>query len=58
MNKNHPPATLLYTHTRMLHSNIVDDDYELSIWLPPGYGGLQDVTSNIVSTYTIRIKLW
>jgi predicted alpha/beta superfamily hydrolase len=37
MNTNYPPATLLYTHTRTLHSNIVHDDYELSIWLPPGY---------------------
>ena len=37
MNTNYPPATLLYTHTRMLHSNIVDDDYELSIWLPHSY---------------------
>jgi len=37
MNTNYPPATLLYTHTRMLHSNIVDDDFELSIWLPHSY---------------------
>jgi len=37
MHSNFPPATLLYTHTRRLHSTIVNDEYELSIWLPPGY---------------------
>ena len=37
MSTDYPPATILGTHTRMLHSNIANDDYELSIWLPSSY---------------------
>ena len=37
MKEDYPPATITGTHTRILHSNIVDDEYELSIYLPPSY---------------------
>lgn len=37
MNTNHSPATILGSHTRLLYSSFVDDEYELSIWLPPSY---------------------
>ena len=33
MNTHYPPATILGTHTRTLYSKLVDDEYELSIWL-------------------------
>ena len=37
MKTNYPPATILGCHTRMLRSTIVNDEYELSIYLPPSY---------------------
>lgn len=37
MNKKYPPVSLFDTHTRMLSSSFVNDEYELLIWLPPGY---------------------
>lgn len=32
-----PQATILSTQSRSLHSPIVGDEYEISVWLPPGY---------------------
>lgn len=37
MNTNHPPATIMGTHTRLLASKFVDQEYELSIWVPFNY---------------------
>ena len=37
MNTKYPSATIVDTHARMLYSKLVDDEYELSIYLPPGY---------------------
>ncbi len=37
MKSDYPTATILGSHTRRLRSDIVDDEYELSIWLPPSY---------------------
>ena len=37
MNTNHLPSTVLGSHTHLLYSSFVDDEYELSIWLPPSY---------------------
>ena len=37
MTSNYPPATIPDTHSRLLPSKIVDDEYELSIYLPPSY---------------------
>lgn len=37
MKSDYPPATILGSHTRLLPSTIVDDEYELSIWLPLSY---------------------
>ena len=32
-----PRSTILLTQARSLRSNIVGDEYETSIWLPPRY---------------------
>ena len=37
MNTNDPHATIPDTHSRTLYSKIVNDEYELSIYLPPSY---------------------
>ena len=37
MNTNYPPATLFGAHTRLIPSSFVNEEYELSIWLPPSY---------------------
>lgn len=37
MKPDYPPAMILGSHARLLPSTIVDDEYELSIWLPPSY---------------------
>jgi uncharacterized protein len=37
MRSDYPQDTILGSHIRMLHSNIVNDEYKLSILLPPGY---------------------
>ncbi len=37
MNSEFPRATILDTQNRKLNSTIVGDEYEISIWLPPGY---------------------
>jgi len=37
MESEFPPAIILDSQTRTLRSTIVNDDYEISIWLPPGY---------------------
>lgn len=37
MSINHPPATIMGTHKRILTSKFVDQEYELSIWLPFDY---------------------
>jgi predicted alpha/beta superfamily hydrolase len=33
------PAIILDSHVHVLRSTIVDDDYELAVWLPPSYAG-------------------
>lgn len=37
MTAHHPPVVLLDTHAHVVHSAVVGDDYELDVWLPPGY---------------------
>lgn len=37
MNTNHPPATIMGAHKRSLASRFVDQEYELSIWVPFNY---------------------
>lgn len=37
MNSNYPPATIMGAHTRMLASRFVEQEYELSIWVPFDY---------------------
>jgi predicted alpha/beta superfamily hydrolase len=43
MKTDYPPATIVGTHTRTLYSKLVDDEYELSIYLPPGYDDSEKV---------------
>lgn len=37
MTANVSPAILLDSRTHIVHSSVVGDDYELSVWLPPSY---------------------
>ncbi|MEO8394774.1 MAG: alpha/beta hydrolase-fold protein [Chloroflexota bacterium] len=37
MLNSYPPATLFGTHVRKLTSSIVGQEYEILVWLPPGY---------------------
>jgi predicted alpha/beta superfamily hydrolase len=37
MKTNYPPATIMGAHTRKLASRFVEQEYELSIWLPFNY---------------------
>lgn len=43
-----PPATLFGIHTRKLSSSIVGQEYEISVWLPPGYNDSTDKTYPVI----------
>ncbi len=38
MDESFAPAAIPDSHAHVIHSALVDDDYQLSVWLPPSYG--------------------
>ena len=37
MSADASPAVILDSHAHVVHSSVVGEDYELSVWLPPSY---------------------
>lgn len=42
MSKTLEPVVVLDSHSHVLHSDIVDDDYQLSVLPPPSYSDSSD----------------